>query len=288
MSDVEARKWRRAAFLAEQLGIRKRNKLIGTTSGAHPTPKAATPLARALHEYTRMMMGVPRKSASSSLSTGSDDGGPTLPDPPNEDELRNWTTRDSNGQASIENAIEKAKRKYLAKKPSGFVPNRTQIRTVEKDAAEMFLATSLLRPVHFTSRLVFSSRTAYAMSWAISCEGALARAGFPRCTFDWKASYDSPWNIAMSEIIQQQWCKCFSANGARSFGILAKENTAADRDEIIRRWFGNKSTKFKSQTKRTKLMESEDGRVKVKENEAISKSMVSRRNRKTKVRSQFS
>ncbi|EGG12453.1 uncharacterized protein MELLADRAFT_88992 [Melampsora larici-populina 98AG31] len=283
LSDVEARKQTRAAFLAEQSSIRKRNVVIGKTSGAHPTPKAATPLARALYKYTRMMMGVPQKSSSSSSSSGSFDGGPTLPDPPNEDELRNWTTCESNRQVLIETAMEKAKTKYLARKPPGFVPNRTQIRTVEKDAAEMALASKPLRPVQFTSRLVFASQNSYAMSWAISCEGALARAGFPRCTFDWQASYDLPWNLAMSAIIQQEWAKCFNANGARSFGILARENSLANRDEIIRRWFVNKASKFESQIKRTKLMESEDGRKKVQENEAISKSMLCRRNRKLKL-----
>ncbi|EGG11509.1 uncharacterized protein MELLADRAFT_91081 [Melampsora larici-populina 98AG31] len=243
--DVLERKQKKTVKLKVMTQVRHRNEGIGKIAGDHPVPKAATPLSRAIHEYVRMLMGIPRKSRGSSAAEHA--AMKKLPDAPSPEELHVWETRRQRREVFIREAQDKALKKYLAKKPPGFKINQKQKRTVEKDAAEMATLKNPMHPVIFSSRISSGSRSKYAHHFAVQCESTLAMAGLPRCTFDWEASYDTPWNQATATIILSHWVKVYKAGGARGFGILSTENTASDREEILRRWCGNKATKFREQ-----------------------------------------
>lgn len=112
-------------------------------------------------------------------------------------------------------------------------------------------------------------------------------AGFPRCTFDWEAGFESPWNSSISTIILDQWVKCFDARGARSFNITASDNKPGNREEILRRWFANKKSDYRKQSKREVLMKTPGGREKIAADKAYSKKLVSRRRTKNSVSNLF-
>ncbi|EGG09686.1 uncharacterized protein MELLADRAFT_60769 [Melampsora larici-populina 98AG31] len=123
----------------------------------------------------------------------------------------------------------------------------------------------------------------YPHHFGTQCEADLALAGFPRCTFDWGASYDTPWNSATSSIILANWVKAFDANAAKGFGILTSENTAENREQILRRWVGNKKQKYKDQEKLVDLMKTPEGVKQVQEQEAIVEGIARKRRMLIKV-----
>ncbi|EGF98172.1 uncharacterized protein MELLADRAFT_96112 [Melampsora larici-populina 98AG31] len=132
--DILERKRKRHTFPKKQTESRHQNTAIGKVAQAHLVPKAATPLARAIHDFARMLLGIPRKAKNSLVVD--DDAAPSLPDPPTDEEPHNWESRNQVGETLIRNAQEKAMRKYLSKKPPNFKPNQKQRKMVEKDAAE--------------------------------------------------------------------------------------------------------------------------------------------------------
>ncbi|EGG06097.1 uncharacterized protein MELLADRAFT_107045 [Melampsora larici-populina 98AG31] len=71
--------------------IRHRNEGIGKVAGHHPVPKAATPFARAIHEFVKILMGIQRKSRGSSALE--DASLKKMPDPPTEEERHAWENR---------------------------------------------------------------------------------------------------------------------------------------------------------------------------------------------------
>lgn len=248
-------------------------------ANSHATPRAATALARALQEYVKMLLGVYRKQRSPSSSSSE----PSLPEPPTVDEVRAWATRQESRQESINNAMERAVKKYLSKKPADFKPNRTQIRTVEKDAAQKAMLSAPLKPVRFVSRLSLTVGSRYDHRWGTQCEAALAMAGFTRCTFDWNGRPDSAWNTAMTRIILQEWEKCHEAHGTKAFGIRSAENTSANRLEIVRRWCENQAPKFRDQEKLNVMSQTPEGKVRAAQLREMSRSRDRRRRAKTKV-----
>ncbi|EGG06656.1 uncharacterized protein MELLADRAFT_86507 [Melampsora larici-populina 98AG31] len=272
------RQRKKAGLRMETSEGRRRDAMLADIANAHDTPKAASQISQAIYEYTRMLMGISRKSRMSN-----NDHDSTLPPPPSDDEMKAWVNRQEDREEVIRKAMERGMRKYLAKKPDNFKPNRTQIRTVEKDAADRARLTIKLKPVKFTSRLDHKSSCRYAHNWGTKCEGALALAGFPRCTFDWEAGYDSPWNSSVSAIIISQWVKCFDAKGARAFAIVGSDNTDLNRDEVLRRWFKNKKGDYRKQTRNEILIRTSQGRAKVEADKAYSKKVISRRRGKAKI-----
>ncbi|EGG11172.1 uncharacterized protein MELLADRAFT_92373 [Melampsora larici-populina 98AG31] len=275
------RKRKRTAKLKALTQIRHREAEIGKVAAQHEVPKAATPLARAIHEYTRMLMGIPRKARGTSMLESVSE--PKLPDPPSEEERQAWECRKQLREKFIRDAQDKAMQKYLAKKPTGFKPNRKQRKTVEKDAAEMAAIKKPMQPVIFTSRISAGGRTRYAHHFGTQCEAALAMAGFPRCTFDWQASYDSPWNAATATIILAHWVKTYDANGARAFGIISSDNTPANREEVLRRWCGNKAPKHREQTRHVEMFKTPAGKKLLEDHFAITHSITSKRRNKEKI-----
>ncbi|EGG03556.1 uncharacterized protein MELLADRAFT_90089 [Melampsora larici-populina 98AG31] len=228
--DLLDRKRKRAAKLKVSAEIRHRDEGIGKIAGAHLVPKAATPLARAIQEFTRMLMGIPRKSRGTSALENA--GVPKLPDPPSDEERNAWLNRKQVRETYIRESQDKAMEQYIKKKGPDFKPNRKQKKAIEKDAAEMAALKKPMQPVIFKSRMLSNARTRYPHHFISQCEATLAMAGFPRCTFDWGAPYDSPWNSATCTIILSHWVKAYEANGAKDFGILVKDNTAANREEV--------------------------------------------------------
>lgn len=225
-----------------------------------------------------MLMGMPRKNPGSDLQD------PTLPEPPTDEEQQAWKERKSRRQNLITDAIEKAKRRYLAKHPAGFKPNKTQIRTLEKDTVEKTLTKHPMQPVRFNSRINSDFRFKYSPASGSQCEGALALAGFPRCTFDWGASPESPWNSSISSIILEQWVKCSNSGGAGAYPILERDNTPENQQLILKRWLENKSPQYRTQTKRANLMKTPEGRQTVAKKAQIAASMASKRRGKDKVK----
>lgn len=140
-----------------------------------------------------------------------------------------------------------------------------------------------MRPVVFTSRILSNARSRYPHHFAAQCEGSLAMAGFPRCTFDWEASYDTPWNSTTATIILSHWVKAYNANGARDYGILVQDNTAANREEVLRRWCGNKGTKYRQQSRNVELIKTPEGRKKLDDNISIAQRMANKRRNKEKI-----
>ncbi|EGF98449.1 uncharacterized protein MELLADRAFT_118530 [Melampsora larici-populina 98AG31] len=114
-------------------------------------------------------------------------------------------------------------------------------------------------------------------------DAALALAGFGRCTFDWGAGYDTPWNSSMASIIISEWVKCFNSRGARAFGVVAKDNTQSNREELLRRWFTNKKTNYTQQKKDETLMQTEEGKKQVEANRTRAKKLVNRRRAKSNI-----
>ncbi|EGG00884.1 uncharacterized protein MELLADRAFT_92833 [Melampsora larici-populina 98AG31] len=279
--EVLDQKRKQTAKLKVLTRIRHRNEGIGKLAGNHPVPKAATPLARAIHEFVRMLMGIPRKSRGSSALE--DAGEKKMPDPPSELEHQAWESRRQRREIFIREAQDHAMTKYLSKKPPGFKPNQKQRRVVEKDAAEMASLKRPMQPVIFTSRILTGIRTRYAHHWVTSCEASLAMAGFPRCTFDWESSYDSPWNSVTATIILAHWVKAYEANGAREFGILVTDNTPANREEVLRRWCGNKAPKFQDQTRKVALTKTPEGRKILEDNISIAKGISSKKQNMNKI-----
>ncbi|EGG10412.1 uncharacterized protein MELLADRAFT_102963 [Melampsora larici-populina 98AG31] len=272
--EILERKKFKTARLKVQSHIRHRNEGIGKVAASHEIPKAATPLARAIQEFSRMLMGIPRNSRTDSALENA--GLQKLPEPPSDAERHAWETRKQRRETFVREAQDKAMVKYLARKGPGFKPNRKQKKTVEKDAAEMATLKNPMQPVIFSSRI-------YAHHFGTQCEASLAMAGFPRCTFDWLASYDTPWNSAMSLIILAHWVKTYDANGARDFGILVSDNTASNREEVLRRWVGNKATKYREQTRNCELYKTPEGQKILKDNIEINKSITRKRLNKTKI-----
>ncbi|EGG03766.1 uncharacterized protein MELLADRAFT_108967 [Melampsora larici-populina 98AG31] len=279
--DILERKKMKAARLKVMTHTRHCNEGIGKVAAQHETPKAATPLARAIHEYIRLLMGIPRKSRNQSALENA--GVPKLPNPPSDEERQNWETRKQRRETFIRAAQDKAMRKYVERKGPGFKPNRKQRKTVEKDAAEMATLKTPMQPVIFTSRMSSGGRTRYAHHFGTQCEASLAMAGFPRCTFDWQASYDTPWNSAMSSIILSHWVKTYDANGARAFGILVSDNTAANREEILRRWVINKCSKFAEQNRQLELFKTDEGKKILNDHIEIVKRTTRKRLNKAKI-----
>lgn len=273
----QKRKLKAAQKLAKE--NRDRDSMVGLLANSHQTPKAATALARALQEYVKMILGVYRKSR----SPGSSSAEPTLPDPPTEDEVRAWATRQESREETIRKAMERALTKYLSKKPADFIPNRKQIRTVEKDAAEKAMLSAPLKPVKFTSRVSLTFGSRYNHRWGHQCEAALALAGFSRCTFDWNGKSDSAWNTAMLRIILQEWEKCHEAHGTKAFGILESENTPKNRIEIVQRWRKGQTTKFRDQEKLKVMSRTPEGKLQADRLREMSKSKDRRRRAKTKI-----
>ncbi|EGG02673.1 uncharacterized protein MELLADRAFT_91226 [Melampsora larici-populina 98AG31] len=249
--DILDRKRMKAANLKVLTDIRHRDEGIGKIAGSHRVPKAATPLARAIQEFTRMLMGIPRKGRGSSALE--DAGVPKLPDPPSEEERNAWQTR------------------------------KQQKKVVEKDAAEMEALKKPMEPVIFTSRMLSNARTRYPYHFISQCEATLSMAGFPRCTFDWGAPYDSPWNSATSTIILSHWVKAYDANGAKEFGILVKDNTAANREEVLRRWCAGKASGYCEQTRNCELMKTPAGQKTLEEKIVRTQSVTNKRLNKTKI-----
>ncbi|EGG10278.1 uncharacterized protein MELLADRAFT_94556 [Melampsora larici-populina 98AG31] len=279
--DLLERKRRKKAMQKELTQIRHRDEGIGKAAQAHLTPNSATPLARAIQEFTKMLMGIPRKSRnSSSLDI---DAEPRLPEAPTDDERHNWLTRKQTREDFIRNAQDKGMKKYLSKKPPGYIPNRKQRKMVEHDSAEAATLKNPMRPVVFKSRMASGGRSRYAHHWGTQCEAALAMAGFPRATFDWNASWDTPWNSTTSSIILAQWVKVYDANGARNFGILSSENTAANREEILRRWVSNKMPKYNDQTRRVDEMKTPAGKQRLIEKDAEKQGIARKRRLQTKI-----
>lgn len=285
LSEGEAadRKRKRSKLLKHKKEERRRAAMISKVSESQQTPKAATALARAIQEYVKMLLGVPRGSPFSE----SPDETKKLPDPPTIDEQGKWLNRERDHQDYIQKAIDSEMKKYMTKKKKktpDFKPNRKQIRTVEKDAAEYAMQLKPLRPVPFLSRISMAGSLRYDRSWGTQCEAELAIAGFPRCTFDWASKLDSPWNSAMSKIILQQWEKCYEARGAtRFFGIVATENTPANRVEILRRWCENQASKYRDQTRRIELVKTPEGKKQVAQINEINQSRVRRRRAQSNV-----
>ncbi|EGF97512.1 uncharacterized protein MELLADRAFT_85111 [Melampsora larici-populina 98AG31] len=279
--ESENRKRKKAARRREETEDRHRDAMMANLADAPDIPNSASQISQAIYEYVRMLMGISRKSRSVVSDKNTDD--PTLPPPPTETEMNAWTTRREDREESIKSAIEKAMRKYIASKPAGFKPNRKQKRTVERDAAERARSKFKSTAVAFTSRLKHSSSSRYPHSWGLKCEAAFAMAGFPRCTFDWEAGYESPWNSSISTIILDQWVKCFDARGARSFNIIASDNKPGNREEILRRWFTNKKSDYRKQSKREVLMKTPGGPEKIAADKAYSKKCVSRRRTKNTI-----
>lgn len=277
MQEKADRKRKKKALRKQRQEERRLEAMIGTASNSNPSLKAASPLARAIHEYTKMLMGMPRKNPGSDLQD------PTLPEPPTDEEHQAWKERKSRRQKLMTDAIEKAKRKYLLKHPAGFKPNKTQIRTLEKDTVEKTLTKHPMQPVQFNSRISSNFRFKYSPASGSQCEGALALAGFPRCTFDWGASPESPWNSSTSSIILEQWVKCYNLGGAGAYPILEKDNTPENRQLILKRWLENKSPQYRTQTKRANLMKTPEGRQTVANKDANAASMASKRRGKDKI-----
>ncbi|EGG06209.1 uncharacterized protein MELLADRAFT_87356 [Melampsora larici-populina 98AG31] len=279
--DILRRKKRKAANLKVLTQIRHRDEGIGKIAGSHPIPKAATPLARAIQEFARMLMGIPRKARGSSALE--DAAVQKLPDPPSETERHDWETRRQRRENYIREAQEKAMEKYLSKKPGGFKPNQKQKKMVEKDAAESATLKKPMQPVIFKSRVLHNTRTRYPHHFITQCEATLAMAGFPRCTFDWEASYDTPWNSATSTILLSHWLKAYEANDASKFGITVKDNTPSNREEVLRRWVFNKGTDYREQTRNCKLMETPAGQRILSDNITIAQTATSKRRNRSKI-----
>ncbi|EGF97164.1 uncharacterized protein MELLADRAFT_87569 [Melampsora larici-populina 98AG31] len=278
--DKLERKRKRKAEQKKLGEIRHRDEGIGKVAAAYLIPKAVTPLARAIHEFTRLVMGIPRKGLSTAVAEGACQ---KLPDPPSEEEMEAWLNRQQRRETLIREAQEKAMEKYVKKKPQGFKPNRKQREMIEKDAAESAAQKNPMRPVIFKSRMSASGRSRYAHHFGTQCEAALAIAGFPRCTFDWNASYDTPWNSATAAIILAQWVKTYDAHGARGFGILSSDNNAADREEVLRRWCSNKAPKFREQSRQVELMKTDGGKQKMMEQAAQLQQRANKKRSKEKI-----
>lgn len=266
-----ARKKKKKAARLKKKAEQRRSALVGNLAASHETP-ASTGLSRALQEWIRFMLGVSRKSKASVDSK--------LPLAPTDEERKQWMDRKRSREAKIDAAIDKAMKRYIAKKQKKdpkFKPNQTQIATVEKDAASEVMSSDPLKPVTFSSQLSFTTRSKYSHLWGSKCEGALALAGFPRCTLDWEAGYDTPWNSAMTSILIQQWVKCYDANGAKGFGISHDENTSQNQEEIVRRWVENQVVNYRRQIRDDELKQTEVGRKQVDDQKAMEKKKESRR-----------
>ncbi|EGF99523.1 uncharacterized protein MELLADRAFT_112656 [Melampsora larici-populina 98AG31] len=275
--DLMERKRKRRANRKKLTEVRHRDKDIGKVADSHPIPKPATPIARAIYEFTRMVMGIPRRGLMSVLDP---DACQKFPSSPTEEEQQAWLSRKQRRENFIRDAQDKAMDKYLRKKPEGFKPNRKQRQMVEHDSAEEANLKKPMRPVTFTSRIACGGRTRYAHHFGTQCEAALAMAGFPRCTFDWDGSWDSPWNSGTSSIILASWSKAYDANGAKEFGIISSDNTAANREEVLRRWFSNKGSKVREEVKHVDLMKTPMGREQMKEHVAkVQKRTIKKRNK---------
>ncbi|EGG00108.1 uncharacterized protein MELLADRAFT_93852 [Melampsora larici-populina 98AG31] len=218
-----------------------------------------------------MVMGIPWKARGGAKKED------LLPEPPTEEERLAWSTRKQSLKQLIRDTQDKAMKKYLAKKAAGFQPNRKQRKMIKDDACEEAALKGAMRPVVFRLRMASGGISRYPHHFGSQCEADLALAGFPRCTFDWGASYDTPWNSATSSIILANWVKAFNANAAKGFGILTSENTAENREQILRRWVGNKKQKYKDQEKLVDLMKTPEGVKQVQEQEAIVKGIARKR-----------
>ncbi|EGG12439.1 uncharacterized protein MELLADRAFT_89003 [Melampsora larici-populina 98AG31] len=279
--EVLERKRKRAVQLKVLTQIRHQNAEIWKIAAQHPIPKPSTPLARAIHEFAKLLMGIPRKARGSSALSGFEET--KLPDPPSEEEHQAWETQKQGREDYICQAQDKAMEKYIAKKLPGFQPNQKQRKTVEKDASEMATLKKPMQPVIFTSQILNRGRSRYPHHFGKQCEAALAMAGFPRCTFDWEASYNTPWNTTTATIILAHWVKTYDANGAREFGILTSDNTAANHEEVLRRWCTNKAPKFRDQTRNGVLLQNPAGRKKLEENLLKTQGIISKRRMKNKL-----
>lgn len=118
------------------------------------------------------------------------------------------------------------------------------------------------------------------------CEGVLALARFPRCTLDWEAVYNSPWNASMIAILIQEWVKCYDGHGCRAFGILPAENVPEDQEQIVKRWFENQHAKYRSQVQQNAMLQTAAGKKIVEDNQAMAKKRETQRQAVSKV-SQF-
>lgn len=279
MEEAEGRKRKKAALRKQESETRRKEGMVAGIAQSLNIPNASSQISQAIYEYVRMLMGISKKSRSSDSPDAS------MPASPSEAEMKSWIDRREDREGFIQTAVDKAMRNYIASKPRGFKPNRKQTRTIERDAAQRARNSSRLKPVKFVSRVDLKTLNRYAHSWAIKCEAALSMAGFSRCTFDWDAGYDSPWNTSMSSILIEQWLKCYDAMGTRSFSIISKDNTAENREGILHRWFTNKKVDYRKQNKRDILMRTAEGREQIKTNNAHSKKLVSRRRAKSAVSS---
>jgi len=256
---------------------RHREQFVGKLVESDKTPTAATALARALQEWLKFMLGVPRRTKDTEAD---------LPDAPTEDEKKTWIERGENRQALLKKAIDSAVRKYIKKqmkKVPNFTPNAAQTKAVETEAAEEFMMTGPMNPVKFTSRLSVISLPKYSHLWGTQCEAALALAGFPRCTFDWLAVSHSPWNTSMLSILIQGWVKCFDGGGVKGFGVNREENTPGNRELIVQRWVENQRGKYRLQRRQNEMKKTTEGFQQVMEDVAISRSRNSRRKALSKV-----
>ncbi|EGF98409.1 uncharacterized protein MELLADRAFT_95688 [Melampsora larici-populina 98AG31] len=279
--ETQGRKRQKAAMRQEATEARHRNAMMAEIADAPNVPNAASQISQAIYECVRMLMGISRKSRSGQLEQNTVD--PSLPLAPTVEEMNEWVNRQNDREEFIDSKIKKAMRAYIASKPQGFKPNRKQVRTVKRDAAERARNKHKLMPVKFLSRMDLSSSYKYSHSWGTKCEAALALAGFTRCTFDWRAGYDTPWNSTMSSIIIEQWLKCFNASGARSYSIISSDNTSGNREELLRRWFTNKKKQYGDQCKQNILMTTAEGREKLKIDKAHAKKVVKRRKAKAAI-----
>ena len=152
---------------------RHREKFVGKLVESDKTPTAATALARALQEWLKFMLGVPRRTKDTEAD---------LPDAPTEDEKKTWIERGENRQALLKKAIDSALRKYIkrqTKKVSNFSLNAAQTLAVETKAAEQFMTTDPMKPVKFASCLSVVSQPKYSHLWGSQCKAALSLDGFP-------------------------------------------------------------------------------------------------------------
>ncbi|EGF99107.1 uncharacterized protein MELLADRAFT_94912 [Melampsora larici-populina 98AG31] len=182
-------------------------------------------------------------------------------------------------------------RKQRSPNPSSSEPSLPEPPTVDevhawatqKDAAQKAMLSAPLKPVRFVSRLSLTVGSRYDHRWGSQCEAALAMAGFTRCTFDWNGRPDSAWNTAMTRIILQEWEKCHEAHGTKAFGIIAAENTSANRLEIVRRWCENQAPKFRDQAKMNVMSQTPEGKVQAAQLREMSRTRDRRRRAKTKI-----
>ncbi|EGF98228.1 uncharacterized protein MELLADRAFT_96069 [Melampsora larici-populina 98AG31] len=273
-----ARRKKKEALRKKQKAKRVQTAMVSNLAAGSTIPSAATSLSRALHEWIRFMMGIVRKSKSIKDSD--------LPPSPSNEERKQWMDRKEEREATITKAINRALRRYNAKqlkKNPDFKANPTQLLTVEKDAAAEEMLSNPMKAVKFTSTLSFVSRVKYTHLWGKKCEGALALAGFPRCTFDWEAGYDTPWNSTMSSILIQQWMKCYKGNGVRGFGISASDNTPENQDEVVRRWFLNQRGNYREQLRVQELLQTPAGELQVQTNKADAKIKASKKRAHSKI-----